>query len=95
MNEYTLDQLSQHSGMPGRRIRYYIAEKLLPGSVTQGRNAIYTETHLQRLRDITRLRKEGHTLQVIRSILTRQSSKGGNTPPRTPTRPAIYKVWEE
>ena len=67
---YTLERLAQATGIPGRRIRYYISERLLPGPTKQGRGANYTESHLQRLRDILRMQGEGNSLAEILALVS-------------------------
>ena len=67
MNSYTLEQLEKETGVTRRQIRYYISEKLLPGPVSQGRNASYTEVHLKGLRDIKRLRDADQSIAAIRN----------------------------
>jgi DNA-binding transcriptional MerR regulator len=68
--QMSLARLAEQAGLPGRTIRFYIARGLLRGPVKAGRDACYTEEHLERLREILRLQKGGLTLAEI----ARQSS---------------------
>lgn len=67
--DFTIDDLTAHSGVPVRTIRYYIAEGLLPGPGGRGRAASYTEDHLLRLRLIRLLVEQRVPLAEIRARL--------------------------
>ena len=45
-DELTLEDLVNISGLPIRTVRFYIQEGLLPGPDSRGKNARYTEEHL-------------------------------------------------
>jgi DNA-binding transcriptional MerR regulator len=62
----TISQLAERTGVPSRRIRYYVSERLLPPPVGRGRAAYYTERHLQRLQQIMALREVNLSLNEIR-----------------------------
>ena len=57
---YTLADLERETGLPGRTIRYYITEGLLPAAKGRGVGATYSPAHLLRLKAIVAL-KENHT----------------------------------
>jgi DNA-binding transcriptional MerR regulator len=69
---YHLAALSAASGVSERTIRYYQAERLLPRPDKQGRDAVYSAVHLERLALIGELRDRGLTLQTIGELLTSQ-----------------------
>ena len=70
-SSWTLAELSEASGVPGRTIRYYISRGLLDAPLQSGRDAAYGPQHLQRLEAIARLQAEGLTLQDIGIRLSR------------------------
>jgi DNA-binding transcriptional MerR regulator len=65
----TLAELSAATGIPGRTIRFYIAQGLLAGPATSGRTAHYTPDHARRLHAIQKAKQEGLTLGEIRRRL--------------------------
>lgn len=66
---YTLSEVVQRSGIPVDTIRYYQTIRLLPGPGRDGRNAVYDDTHLDRLRLIRSMAGRGHSLKVIAMLL--------------------------
>ncbi len=54
--KYNLEQLARESGAAIRQIRSFIQQGLMPGAEARGRNAYYTGSHLQRLRNILLLK---------------------------------------
>ncbi len=68
---YSLVELARRSGTPGRTIRYYIAQGLLPGPHERGRHAWYGSDHLEQLAAIQRLKEQGCALSEIRRRLGR------------------------
>lgn len=67
--KYSLEELAELSGYSARTIRYYIAEKILPGPVTMGRGAEYSEEHLQRLQKVKELQNKGLSLLGVKHSL--------------------------
>lgn len=65
----TIAQLARRSGIPTRRIRYYVSERLLPPPIGRGRAAYYTERHLSRLQQIAAMREVNLSLEEIRRRL--------------------------
>lgn len=68
-DKLTLEDLVNMSGLPLRTVRFYMQEGLLPGPDTRGKNARYTEEHLQRLEWIQRLKEHYRPLREIRILL--------------------------
>lgn len=67
--EFDIHELSKTSAVSERSIRYYVQRKLLPSPKGTTRAAVYTDRHLQRLLDISRLRLAGRSLKEIKRIL--------------------------
>ena len=72
MAEYSLGDLANAANVPTRTIRYYQAVGLLPRPRRRGKQAAYTEEHLQRLKAIARLQEQGLRLEIIRNMLDGQ-----------------------
>jgi DNA-binding transcriptional MerR regulator len=68
---YTVDQLSAHTGVPSRTIRFYQTEAILPPPLRSGRIALYTELHIERLRLVSMLQGRGLRLSAIRDVIRR------------------------
>jgi DNA-binding transcriptional MerR regulator len=62
---FKLADLADAAGIEKRTLRFYIARGLLPGPSEAGRNAVYGQEHLDRLAEISRLKKKGLTLTEI------------------------------
>lgn len=71
---YTIDQLSQRTGVPGRTIRFYQSQGVLPSPRRQGRLAYYDDDHVQRLQLIAELRDKGLRLDAVRDALAELES---------------------
>ncbi len=65
----TINQLSDISGVPVRRIRHFVAEGLLAPPHGRGRAAYYDRFHLDRVRQIQSLRDANVGLDQIRRRL--------------------------
>jgi len=70
----TIEELAEQTDTSVRTIRYYIAEKMLPGPGARGKGASYTEEHLLRLRLIRRLTQRREPLTSIRALMARVTS---------------------
>ncbi len=64
--EISLAELTELSGVPARTIRLYIAQDILPPPLRAGRQAAYGDEHLERLRQVRQLQRDGLTLADIR-----------------------------
>jgi DNA-binding transcriptional MerR regulator len=70
-DRFGLAELVDRSGVPVRTVRWYQSEGLLPKPTKRGRDAVYTDDHLQRLELIAELRDRGLTLTAIRDLVSR------------------------
>jgi DNA-binding transcriptional MerR regulator len=67
--EFLIKELAKRANTTVRTIRYYTNEGLLPQPSSQGKYALYTQTHLDRLELIRRLKEAFLPLREIRSIM--------------------------
>ncbi len=65
--EFTIQDLSDLTGLPRRTIHFYSQQGLLPPPHSAGAGAFYDETHLTRLKLIPVLRQKGMRLDDIRA----------------------------
>jgi DNA-binding transcriptional MerR regulator len=70
VQRYRIDELARVSGVTVRNIRYYQDRGMLPPPSREGRVALYGETHLARLRLITRLLERHYTTANIVELLS-------------------------
>jgi DNA-binding transcriptional MerR regulator len=68
-SSFSLDELASEADVTPRTIRYYIAEGLLPPPDSPGRNARYSQEHLDRLRLIASMKDRYLPLKEIRRTL--------------------------
>ncbi|MCC6849437.1 MAG: MerR family transcriptional regulator [Deltaproteobacteria bacterium] len=68
---YSLSEVVRHSGVAVDTIRYYQTIRLLPGPAREGRNAVYDDAHLDRLRLIRSMASRGFSLRVIAMLLAK------------------------
>jgi DNA-binding transcriptional MerR regulator len=66
--EYRVEEVARAAGISVDTVRFYQTRGLLPPPERRGRTAIYSEHHLQRLRQIRRLNRQGVTLEAIGRI---------------------------
>jgi DNA-binding transcriptional MerR regulator len=72
-DNYTIGEISELSGVPVRRIRFYSDKGLLPPTArTSNGYRLYSEDDLARLDLIRALRDAGVTLEAIRKIFSRR-----------------------
>jgi DNA-binding transcriptional MerR regulator len=67
--ELTLEDLSNITGLTLRTLRFYMQEGILQGPDTHGKNARYSQKHLDQLELIQRLKNLHVPLQEIRHLL--------------------------
>ncbi|MCM8748869.1 helix-turn-helix domain-containing protein [Thermomicrobiaceae bacterium CFH 74404] len=85
----SIHELAARSGVPERRIRYYIAEGLLSPPRGRGRAAHYGPEHLERLAEIQALRSQHLGLEEIRQRLQRHTDSA-----RSPADGSLWRHWE-
>ena len=70
MRPLTISELERATNVPRSTIYFYVREGLLPpGQKAAASRAIYTDVHAELLREITRLKKAGWSLEAIRREL--------------------------
>ena len=67
--EYRVEELAQAAGLRVDTLRFYQARGLLPAPERRGRVAVYGDSHLERLRRVRELQREGFKLAQIERIL--------------------------
>ena len=78
LQEFSIGELSQRTGVNIETIRYYEKIGLLPPPPrTEGGHRVYPDAHLRRLIFVRRSRELGFTLDEVRNLLG--LVKGGNT----------------
>ena len=68
--EFSIDELARAGSSTVRNVRAYQDRGLLPPPERRGRNGIYTQEHLARLRLIGRMLERGYTLSNIAELIT-------------------------
>jgi len=67
--EFRLDELARQASVASTTVRLYRSKGLLAPPRLEGRTGWYDESHLNRLRLISRLQAEGHSLAGIADLL--------------------------
>ena len=75
--EYRVEEIARAAGVGIDTVRFYQTRGLLPAPARRGRTAIYTDAHLERLRRIRRLNRQGLTLEAVGRILEGPDSSEG------------------
>jgi DNA-binding transcriptional MerR regulator len=70
-NEWKLGELADAAGVSARTVRYYLQRGLLPGPAFRGKDTVYGEEHLLRLRAIRKLQERFLPLDAIQVELER------------------------
>ncbi|HVN56177.1 MAG TPA: MerR family transcriptional regulator [Anaerolineaceae bacterium] len=70
MEEYTIQELSELSGVPRRTIHFYTQQGILSPPQSAGLGARYSSLHLLRLQAVPMLRAQGLRLDEIRERLS-------------------------
>ncbi|MBE0410400.1 MAG: MerR family transcriptional regulator, partial [Anaerolineales bacterium] len=65
-SEYTIQELSELTGLPRRTIHFYVQQEIIPPPEGAGLGAYYTDDHLLRLKLVPLLRQQGLRLDDIR-----------------------------
>jgi DNA-binding transcriptional MerR regulator len=82
---YRVGELAAAAGMSVELVRSYQTKGLLEAPRREGRLALYSERHLERLRDIRALKEKGYSLKAIAGLLERSRPHDGERP--VPTSP--------
>jgi AcrR family transcriptional regulator len=78
MQTLTISELENESGTPRSTIYYYVREGLLPvAQKAAASRAVYSESHVDLLKEIARLKDEGLPLDVIKGRLASQVASAG------------------
>jgi DNA-binding transcriptional MerR regulator len=83
---YRVGELAAAAGMSVELVRSYQTKGLLEAPRREGRLALYSERHLERLREIKALKDKGYSLKAIAGLLERSRPHDGERP--VPTSPA-------
>ncbi|WP_245721673.1 MerR family transcriptional regulator [Nocardia crassostreae] len=75
---YSRPQLAERSGVPARTIRYYHSLGVLPKPGRVGKEAVYTDEHLERLTAIAAMQARGLRLDAIRAVFDAESARDGD-----------------
>lgn len=70
--EYLLEDIVRLSRFSVDTIRYYQSMRLIPPPRHKGRNAIYTEEHLDRLRIVSRAAERGLPLRIVKEVFSKE-----------------------
>ncbi|HUZ02502.1 MAG TPA: helix-turn-helix domain-containing protein [Thermomicrobiaceae bacterium] len=73
----TIHQLAERSGVPERRIRHFVAQRILPAPSGRGRAAHYGPEHLTALARVQALRAMNLSLEEIRDRVGGGSDASG------------------
>jgi len=87
----TIRELAARTGIPPRRIRFYVARGLLPPPHGRGPTARYGPEHIWRLEQIRRLREQRFGLEEIREQLAQLEAV---SPERRTSDSVLWRVWE-
>ena len=68
VNGFTIDELARLAGTTGRNVRAFQTQGLLPHPALVGRTGVYGADHLDHLRAILRLQREGFSLASIAAL---------------------------
>ncbi len=78
IEELSLDELADRSGVSHRTIRYYQSQHVLPKPRHDGRDARYNAQHLERLEVIAALQERGLKLEAIKTLIGRDGQRQGS-----------------
>lgn len=94
MTEYRIDDLARAAGTTTRNVRGYQDRGLLPRPTRRGRIAIYTDTHLARLKVINDLLHRGFTIRHIADFLL-GIQRGDNLAEVLGIREVVTEPWSK
>ncbi|WP_446222314.1 MerR family transcriptional regulator [Nocardia sp. IBHARD005] len=76
MARYTRAELAVVSGVASRTIRYYQSLGVLPKPGRAGKEVVYSDAHVDRLRDIVAMQARGLRLDAIREVFDAEPQAG-------------------
>lgn len=76
--DYRVAELAEAAGVGVDTVRFYQSRGLIAGPRREGRFAIYSETHLDRIRRIRSLLDQGFSLAQIRRLLEDEAAATGS-----------------
>lgn len=91
-HRYGLPDLERETGVPGRTIRFYITQGLMPPALGRGPSATYDLGHLLRLQAIKSLKADHLPLEEIKERLGDLSDRDLTTLLQVQTRP-VEESW--
>jgi DNA-binding transcriptional MerR regulator len=77
---YRVDELAAAAGLTVELVRSYQSKGLLEPPRREGRVALYSERHLERLRTIKGLKEKGYSLKAIAGLVDRSRAHDGDRP---------------
>jgi DNA-binding transcriptional MerR regulator len=95
MTEYSLEELADVSGVPARTIRYYQSKGTLPHPERRGRDGVYGDSHLERLRLIAELQDRGLRLDAIRDLVADETTAARSVAEWLGLDAALAGPWSE
>jgi DNA-binding transcriptional MerR regulator len=95
MTEYSLATLAAASGVPARTIRYYQSKGTLPHPERRGRDGVYDDSHLDRLKLIAELQDRGLRLDAIRDLVADEATAARSVAEWLGMDAALAGPWSE
>ncbi len=75
--EYRVEEIARAAGVSVDTVRFYQSRGLLPPPERRGRTAIYSDQHLDTLRRIRALNRQGLTLEAVGRLLAGEAESDG------------------
>ncbi len=75
--EYRVEEIARTAGVSVDTVRFYQSRGLLPPPERRGRTAIYSDQHLDTLRQIRALNRQGLTLEAVGRLLAGEAESDG------------------
>ncbi|MFZ5827141.1 MAG: MerR family transcriptional regulator [Bacillota bacterium] len=82
---YSMGVAERLTGLTARQIRYWEKHGLLAPSRTRGRQRMYSEADILRLKEIKRLMHEGMTLERVKAYYAAREARRTTTVNETPS----------
>jgi DNA-binding transcriptional MerR regulator len=73
--DYRVEEIARAAGVAVDTVRFYQSRGLLPPPERRGRIAIYGDAHLERVRRIRELNRQGLTLEAVRRVLEEREAR--------------------